>query len=274
MRVAAVQMVASDGEADNLCQAATLIQAAAEGGARLVVLPEYFAYYGCDSLQFQQQVERESSPQGPARSFLAEQAQKHRIWLLGGTLPIVGAGDRRPFAASLLVEPNGEVVARYNKMHLFDVDIDEGSASSPRIYCESDRYRPGSDVVVADTPFARLGMSVCYDIRFPELYRQLARKGAEVLLVPSAFTASTGEAHWELLLRARAVENQCYVIGANMGDRQNRKMPTWGGSMIVDPWGRVLDRCDAGKGLAIAELDFLQLETLRKKMPVLEHIRL
>ncbi len=274
MRVAALQMVASEGAADNLRQAAELIDRAVEEGAGLVVLPEYFAYYGCELLSFEQQVASEATPQGTARRFLAEQAKRHGIWLLGGTLPIIGAGDKRPFATSLLVSPEGKVAASYNKMHLFDVDVDETDGAGDRAYRESDSYRPGDDIVVAETPIARLGMSVCYDVRFPELYRDMSRQGAEIMLVPAAFTARTGEAHWELLLRARAVENLCYVVGANMGDRQNKKMPTWGNSMIVDPWGDVLASCEGGQGLAIAELDLSRLQRLRKRMPVLEHRRL
>ena len=273
MKISAVQMVSAGRLEGNLQQAETLIAQAVNDGAQLIVLPEYFAYYGCGGGRgkLAERGRSESEADGPARSFLADQARKHHIWLVGGTLPVLESQneDSRPYSASFVFDDSGKEVARYNKLHLFDMDVDDASGS----YRESRDYRPGNETAVVDSPIGKLGLSVCYDLRFPELYRALSAQGVEILLVPSAFTSVTGEAHWELLLRARAVENLCYVIGTNMGDRHHPRKPTWGGSAIIDPWGRVLDRLDDGEGVITADIDIEWLRTLRQKMPVLEHRR-
>lgn len=266
--IAAVQMTSGGDLETNLQQAAKLVDQAVVKGAKLVVLPEYFAYHGCREVE--QIARAERNPDGPARRFIAEQACLHGIWLVGGTIPVAEENERRAAASCFVVNERGEEVACYRKMHLFDVDVDDARGS----YRESDDYRHGDDPVVVDTPFGRLGLTVCYDLRFPELYRYLAEQGAEILLVPSAFTSATGEPHWELLLRARAVENLCYVVGANMGDRYHEKRPTWGGSAIIDPWGRVMASLADGPGVVVADIDLDYLKVLRKKMPVLEHRRL
>src|SRR5690606_7736624 len=201
MKAAVIQIRGDQGLDGNLVACARWLAEAAAAGARLAVLPENFAYYGCRELAAAGRAE--AAPDGPARRFLATEARRHGLWILGGTLPIAAADDPRPFAASLLVSPAGEALARYDKIHLFDVDVAEPGGR----YREAADYRPGDRVVVADTPVSRLGLSVCYDLRFPELYREQSRQGAEILAAPSAFTAATGRAHWELLLRARAVEN-------------------------------------------------------------------
>ena len=266
--VAAIQMTSGGNLESNLQQAAELIEEAVARGAQLLVLPEYFAYHGCRELDQIAVAERDHT--GPARRFPAEQARRHGIWLVGGTIPVAVAEDSRPAACCFVVDDRGEEVACYRKIHLFDVEVGDAKGS----YRESDDYCHGAEPVVLDTPFGRLGLTVCYDLRFPELYRQLAAQGAEILLVPSAFTAATGEAHWELLLRARAVENLCYVVGADMGDRYHEKRPTWGGSCIVDPWGRVLADMADGPGVVTAEINLKYLKKLRQKMPVHEHRRL
>lgn len=268
MKAAVVQTRGDKGLEGNLAACAHWLQLASEAGATLVVLPENFAYYGCRELP--RAAADESTPDGPVRQFLASQACKHGVWLLGGTIPVADTLDEKPFAASLLVSPQGEEVARYNKIHLFDVDVAETGKS----YRESDDYRHGTDVVVAPTPLGNLGLSVCYDLRFPELYREMAARGAEILAAPSAFTAATGKVHWELLLRARAVENLCYVVAANLADRNHPNKATWGGSAIVDPWGTVLASLDDEEGFAIADIDLERLHTLRRQMPVLSHRRL
>ena len=273
-RVAAIQMRGRGSLRQRLARAARLIDTAAGRGAGLLVLPENFAYFGASSQQLAAAAQAERDAGGPARALLAECARRHRVWILGGTLPLTsglrGDTDPKPFAAALLYDDQGEEVARYHKIHLFDVVV----RASGRRYCESDSFRRGAEPVVVHTPFGKLGISVCYDLRFPELYRGYAAHGAELIAVPSAFTATTGAAHWQLLLRARAVENQCHVIGANMGDREHPKRPTWGGSAIVDPWGEVLAELEDGDGVIVADLDLERRARLRGDMPVLDHRRL
>ncbi len=172
--------------------------------------------------------------------------------------------------ACLVFDPRGEMVARYDKMHLFDVQVDDRQAQ----YSESRSFEPGSRIVCVDAPVGRIGLSICYDLRFPELYRKLLEQGAEILTVPSAFTKVTGEAHWEVLLRARAIENQCFVLAANQGGVHNATRETWGHSMIVDPWGRVLARVESGEGVAVADIDLSALHALRSRMPIQSHRRL
>lgn len=277
MKAAVIQIRGDQGLAGNLESAAHWLEQAAAAGATLAALPEAFAYYGYrtggDSNGERDLAvagREEATPAGPARRFLAEQAQRLGLWLLGGTLPVADGDSPRPYATSLLISPEGKEVARYDKIHLFDVDVPETGKS----YRESDDYRPGGRVVTAGTPLGRLGLSVCYDLRFPELYRALADDGAEIFTAPSAFTASTGRAHWELLLRTRAVENLCYVLAPNMGHRDHPRRPTWGGSAIVDPWGEILASLDDGEGFAIAEIDLAHLRELRARMPVHRHRRL
>ncbi len=268
MKAAVVQIRGDQGFDGNLAAAAHWLSEAAAAGAVLAVLPENFAYYGDRDLAAAGRAE--ATAQGPARRFLADQARRHNLWLLGGTVPLSDGGPDKPWAASLLLNPQGEEVARYDKVHLFDVEVPETGKS----YRESDDYRHGAGVVVADTAIGKLGLSVCYDLRFPELYRALADAGAEIFAAPSAFTAATGKAHWELLLRARAVENLCYMLAPNLGHRDHPRRPTWGGSAIVDPWGKVLASLDDGEGYAIAEIDLARLRELRERMPVHRHRRL
>lgn len=267
-RVAAIQLKAFGTPEENLAVARDYIAGAAQAGARLVVLPEHFVYYNEEDLTAV--AEQELDIYGPARSFFAEQARSHGIWLVAGTLPLFEAGDTsKPFAASLLYDPQGRELARYNKVHLFDVLVQ----ATGRRYYESDRYQPGDQPVSASSGVGHIGMSVCYDLRFPEYYRLLVAQGAEILVAPSAFTAATGEAHWRLLLQARAVENLCYVIGANLCDRDHPGKPTWGGSAIIDPWGEVLASMDDEEGFIVANIDRQRLRDLRDSMPVLDHRR-
>jgi nitrilase len=266
-KVAAIQMTSGGDLDSNLSQAKALIEAAVKQGAQLLVLPEYFAYHGCRDIASIAEQEQLSS--GPARLFLAEQARCHQVWLVGGTIPVALPDNTGIAASCFVVNDQGDEVACYQKMHLFDVEVADAQGS----YRESDTYCHGNEPVVVDTPFGKLGLSVCYDLRFPELYRYLSDLGAELIVVPSAFTAATGEVHWQLLLKARAVENLSYVIGANMGDRFHPKRPTWGGSAIIDPWGQVLGSLDDGAGVVVADIDLDYLKTLRQKMPVHEHRR-
>jgi len=253
--------------AANLTQASELIEQAVNQGAQLLVLPEYFAYQGCGDVSVIAQQERCAT--GPARQFLAEQALRHKIWIVGGTIPVATPHDKRAAASCFVVNDEGREVACYQKIHLFDVQVDDARGS----YRESEDYCHGNEPVVVETPFGKLGLTVCYDLRFPELYRYLGDQGAEIIVVPSAFTAKTGEAHWQLLLRARAVENLCYVVGANMGDRFHPKRPTWGGSSIIDPWGNIQAELNDGPGVIVADIDLNYLKKLRQNMPVYEHRR-
>ena len=269
-RLAALQMASgasSNSLEANLTQARALIEQAVDQGAQLLVLPEYFAYQGCGDVSVIAQ--RERCTTGPARQFLAEQAIRHKIWIVGGTIPVATSHDERAAASCFVVNDEGREVACYQKVHLFDVQVDDARGS----YRESEDYCHGDKPVVVETPFGKLGLTVCYDLRFPELYRYLGDQGAELIVVPSAFTAKTGEAHWQLLLRARAVENLCYVVGANMGDRFHPKRPTWGGSAIIDPWGNIQGELDDGPGVIVADIDLNYLKKLRQKMPVYEHRR-
>jgi deaminated glutathione amidase len=234
----------------------------------VAVLPENFAFMGAherDKLAV-----AEPDGRGPIQDFLAATARELKLWLVAGTVPLKAHEAQRVAAACLAFDASGARVARYDKIHLFDVDVPEGGT-----YRESASIAPGPLVaVVVDTPAGRLGLSVCYDLRFPELIRQLAARGAEILAVPSAFTERTGAAHWEVLLRARAIENLCYVVapgqfGAHPGGRR-----TWGHSLVVDPWGRVLAQQPAGEGAVVAELPREPLIELRRGFPVLEHRRL
>ncbi len=268
-RVAAIQMVSTASVEENLQSAASLIRLAAADRAEFMVLPENFPLMGMheqDKLAIM-----ESYGQGPIQTFLGDQASQHRIWLMGGTIPIKGVAPNRVRAACLLYNPAGECVARYDKIHLFDVAVDNQHQET---YCESNTIEAGNELTVAVTPFGNVGMSVCYDLRFPELYRNLHRQDVNIITVPSAFTATTGRAHWESLLRARAVENLCYVIAPNQGGMHINQRETWGHSMIMSPWGEILAQVESGPGVAVAEIDMHALNTLRNNFPVLKHRRL
>ncbi|MEX1197698.1 MAG: carbon-nitrogen hydrolase family protein [Pseudohongiellaceae bacterium] len=272
--IAAVQMVSVADVAANLRAAEDLIARAVEQQASLVALPENFAVL--DSGPMREFGERWGDDGGPLQQFLAGQARRHGIWLLGGTIPLITRPqddslleDGRVRPASLLYDPAGQCRARYDKIHLFDVDVDDAQAS----YRESDSFEPGDQAVVADTPFGGLGLTVCYDLRFPGLYRVLSGLGAELVTVPSAFTRVTGEAHWESLIRARAIENQVYVLAPGQGGQHNAKRTTWGHSMIVDPWGTVLACHEDGEGVAVARIDPDMPGRLRSAMPVARHHR-
>jgi len=278
-RVAAVQMVSTADIHENLAAAARLIAEAADKGASLVVLPENFAVLdgGPQSLFAEQEGDYGALLQG----FVSALAKQHGIFLVAGTLPLITRparageaperlGDGRVRPASLVFNPQGEIIARYDKMHLFDVEVSDRQAR----YAESDSFEPGDQVVAVDTSVARIGLTICYDLRFPELYRRLFNDRVELITVPSAFTRVTGEAHWEVLLRARAIENQCYVIGAGQGGVHNEKRETFGHSIIIDPWGRILDMLGTGEGVAVSDIDLDYLHELRRKMPVFSHRRL
>ena len=260
-RVAAVQLASGPNVTANLNEAKRLIAMAVKQGAKLVALPEYFAIMG---MQDTDKVKvREEEGKGPIQQFLAETAKKHQIWLVGGSVPLVSSEAGRVRNSCLVYDDKGKLVARYDKIHLFGFEMGK------EYYSEQRTIEPGSDVKVIDTPFGRLGLSICYDLRFPELYR--AMKDVDIILVPSAFTETTGKAHWETLIRARAIENLAYVIAPAQGGYHLNGRETHGDSMIVDPWGVVLDRLPRGSGVVVAGINPEYLQRLRKSLPALAH---
>ena len=265
MNVAAIQMTSGPDVAGNLQQARELIAAAVGAGARLVALPENFSFMGLKDVD--KRAVAESADGGPVQEFLAETAARLKVWIVGGTLPLRAGADGRVAAASLVFDADGGRAARYDKIHLFDVDI-PGRAES---YRESAHVAPGRAAQLIDTPVGRLGLSVCYDVRFPELYRYLSAAGAQILVVPSAFTSPTGRAHWETLLRARAIENLCYVMAPAQSGFHPSGRETCGDSMVVDFWGRILKRVPRGTGYAIADIDLALQSQVRESFPALAH---
>jgi nitrilase len=267
-KVAAIQMTSSHIVADNLAAAGNLLREAKDLGCDIACLPENFSFIGlrdADKLQV-----AEPAGSGPVQSFLSATARELKMWILGGTIVIRGDTDRRVANASLLIDAAGKRVARYDKIHLFDVTI----PGRDEQYRESTHVTPGRDVVVADTPVGKLGLSVCYDMRFPELYRELVSQGAEWLAMPAAFTVPTGRAHWETLLRARAIENLCYVVAPAQTGTHTSGRETYGDSLIVDYWGQVMSRLTKGPGVITAEVDLAKEAETRARFPALDNRQL
>ncbi|MCZ6463603.1 MAG: carbon-nitrogen hydrolase family protein [Proteobacteria bacterium] len=267
MRVGVVQMTSSDDLAANLKAATELVESAAAQGAELVALPENFAYLRREGLRFP----CAQGFDGEIVSVLSGLAREHGIWLLGGTFPEAIPGDERVYNTSPLVSPTGRIAAHYRKMHLFDVDL---AAEGGGDYRESDTVAPGEEVVVADTPFGPLGLSICYDLRFPELYRQMADRGARWITVPSAFTPHTGRDHWEVLLRARAIENQAFVLAPAQCGRHGPDRASYGRSLILDPWGLVLAQATDRPGVIVADCRPEDQDRIRRSVPALSHRKL
>lgn len=274
LRAAVAQMCSGPDLQANLAQAEQLMAEARAVGADLLLLPENFAVFGRKDLPL---LAEPAEGVGVIGEFLANAARRYQLWLVAGTAPYAAAAsDGTPAAVGKVYpgcsvwNPEGELVARYDKCHLFDVDVGDTVGR----YRESDTFAPGDRPVVVTTPWCKVGLSICYDLRFPEYFRQLAQLGASLLTVPSAFTYRTGEAHWEVLLRARAIENQCFVLAANQGGQHDAKRHTWGHSCLIDPWGKVLAcRTEEGPGLVVADLDFAALREIRRQMPVFQHRR-
>lgn len=260
--VAAIQMVSGTSLEANIGRASELIAEAAERGARLILLPEYFCFMGqhdADKLSIQ-----EKPGSGPIQDFLAETARKHGIWLLGGTLPLQSEDTDRIYNTMLVFDPQGRQAARYDKIHLF------GFRKGDESYDEAVSIRPGTNAAqVFDAGFGRVGLSICYDLRFPELYRAMG--DVALMVVPAAFTYTTGSAHWEILLRARAIENQCYVLAAAQGGKHQNGRRTWGHSMIVDPWGDVISSLPEGEGCVSGNIDLARMVKVRQSLPALSH---
>ncbi|MCD6039298.1 MAG: 2-oxoglutaramate amidase [Gammaproteobacteria bacterium] len=258
-------MCSSDILAENLKNAAQFIEEAANHGAKLIVLPEMFALMRVDSSD-EINIKKKVNP-SEIQVFLSEQSQKYKVWIVGGTLPLVNDASNKMRATSLVYDDRGSIVARYDKIHLFDVKI-----SDTEIYQESKTIEAGKEVVIVQTPFGKLGLSVCYDIRFPELFRCLVNKGAEIIIIPAAFTVETGQAHWELLARSRAIENLCYIVGACQGGMHSNGRKTYGHSIIVEPWGSVIaQKIDDVPGIIYATIDLDYQQKLRKSFAVLQH---
>ncbi len=271
---AAIQMVSGDDLAQNLTAAERLIEQAAKQGARLVVLPENFALFS--TLRSVELGQLEISAQGKVRKFLSECAKKYGVWIVGGSLP-VASGEfntelniEKVFSACFVLDNAGREVDRYNKIHLFDAQVKDNQHA----YRESDAIAPGRHITVVDTPFGRLGVAVCYDLRFPELFRLMFQQGVDLIAVPAAFTQVTGDAHWVPLLRARAIENQVTIIGANQGGVHNSKRETYGHSMIVNSWGEVIAQLEKGAGVVCGEIEPSEQQKGKAKLAIAQHQRL
>jgi nitrilase len=260
-KVAAIQMASGPNVTGNLNEARRLIAKAAEQGARLVVLPEFFAIMGMSEQD--KVVAREQPGQGPIQSFLSETARRHKVWLVGGSIPLAASAPDKVLNSCLMFDDRGEQVARYDKIHLFSLELGNER------YDEAKTIEPGNQVVVVDSPFGRIGLAVCYDLRFPELFR--AMQDVDIIVLPAAFTETTGKMHWEVLVRARAVENLAYVIAAAQGGYHVSGRETHGNSMVVGPWGSVLDRLPRGSGVVIAEVNPSYQASLRASLPALGH---
>jgi predicted amidohydrolase len=263
--VASLQLTSSGDKTQNLETAHRLVRRAARLGASLVALPENFAWMGPEA-------EREHAAEtleGPTLGSLSALARELGLTLLAGSLLERGAPGGLLYNTSVLLGPSGEHLGVYRKLHLFDVSLGDGPS-----YRESSHVAPGTEVVVAGTALGKVGLSICYDLRFPELYRALSALGAEVLTVPAAFTLATGKDHWEVLLRARAIENQCYVVAPAQQGRHSRDRQTWGHAMVIDPWGLVTARCSEGEGVALAPIDLALLHRIRRDLPALSHRRM
>ncbi len=268
-KVAAVQMASGPNVDANLHAADRLIAQAARAGAELIVLPENFAIMGIT--EEDKVAVREVEGNGPIQKFLSEQARQHDVWLVGGTVPLECPDPKKIYAACMVYDNKGNRVERYDKIHLFDVDLVDTGES----YNESETIEYGdSGIKVVDSPFGKIGLAVCYDLRFPELFRGLLDLGAEIVALPAAFTAATGQAHWESLLRARAIENVVYVIASAQGGYHVNGRATFGDSMVVDPWGTILSRIKHGSGIATADISLQYLQSRRKTFPCIQHRRL
>jgi predicted amidohydrolase len=267
-KVAAIQMTSGHVVEDNLAAAAELLREAKDLGADIACLPENFSFIGlkdADKLKV-----AEADGEGPIQDFLRDTARRLGLWILGGTTVIKGDSAARVANASLLIDANGKRVARYDKIHLFDVAI----PGRDEQYLESTHVMPGREAVIADTPVGKLGLSVCYDMRFPELYRDLVARGAEWLAMPAAFTVPTGRAHWETLLRARAIENLCYVVAPAQSGTHTSGRETYGDTLIADYWGQVLARLAKGSGVITADIDLAKQAETRARFPALDNRRL
>lgn len=261
VKIAGIQMASGPIVSANLSEAERLIKIAADQGAKLIVLPEYFAIMGIKDTDKVKASEKEGS--GPIQQFLSSTAKKRDVWIVAGSVPLQSDNKDKIYNACMVYDNKGKLVARYNKIHLFGLNLGNEK------YHEEATIVPGNQVVTVDSPFGKIGLSICYDLRFPELYRAMGE--VDLILVPAAFTETTGKAHWETLVRARAIENLCYVLAPAQGGYHASGRETHGDSMIVDPWGVVLDRLPRGSGVVIASMNLDYQASLRKSLPALQH---
>jgi predicted amidohydrolase len=264
MKVAAIQMVSSPSPEENMIVAARLLRQAKEAGAELLVLPEYWSIMGLRDTD--KAACAEEFGNGPLQQFLSQQARQLGVILVGGTIPLKSDHEAKIFNACLVFGKDGELLTRYDKIHLF------GFSNGEESYQESNTITPGADVVHFPSAIGEVGLGICYDLRFPELFRSMGQCG--LMILPAAFTHVTGQAHWEVLLRARAIENQCYVLASAQGGLHQNGRRTWGHSMLIDPWGKILDCVVEGEGFCIGEIDSSQMEKIRTNLPALKHRKL
>lgn len=269
-KIAAIQMNSGMDLSQNLALARTLLKEASDKGATLAVLPEMFPLLGSGcSFTSKKLLIKEKEGSGQIQRFLSEQARELGIWIIGGTIPLESNDQNKTYASCLVFNNKGTQVARYDKIHLFDVTL-----SPSESYRESDTTMPGDKIVVVDTPLGRIGLSVCYDIRFPELYRALFNLGADIIVIPSAFTLQTGKEHWEILARARAIENFSYVVCSAQWGKHGDSRETYGNTLIVAPSGQIIAHLEEGNGVVLSEIDSELIKAQRKRMPVKDHQRI
>lgn len=268
MKVAAVQMASGSSLTGNMLEAERLIGQAVEQGAQLVVLPENFGMICAEPQEIVAYAEKPG--EGPLQDFMRQQASRHQIYLVGGSIPMIASVENKVRNTLWVYGPDGGEVARYDKIHLFDVTL----PCKDEQYTESVFIEPGNEIRLIEAGGIRIGLAICYDLRFPELFRQLAAKGADVIVLPAAFTAETGKAHWHTLLKARAIENLSYVVASAQGGFHVNGRETYGHSLVADPWGNILAEVEQGPGVAVAEIKPAQQQQIRERFPVLQHIRI
>lgn len=266
-KLAAVQITTGPDIEKNLAAIAEQIQIAAQQGANIVALPEVFACY--DSQQYLVLGEQEMTPQGRLRSQMSAWAKNNGVYLIGGTIPVLESEASKVYPRCYFYSDQGEELGFYDKIHLFDVDINDAQGR----YRESDMFLSGDEIKVFPTPYGNVGLTVCYDLRFPYLYDRLRKAGADIISVVAAFTATTGKAHWQALLQARAIEQQCYILASNQWGQHDEKRQTFGHSMVISPWGEVLNQLPTGQGIASAEIDLAEVKRIRSIMPIANHQR-
>ncbi|MDW6018156.1 carbon-nitrogen hydrolase family protein [Vibrio plantisponsor] len=267
-RIGLIQMTSSSDVNENLTYIEQQTTLLAKQGAKWVVTPENAVVFG-NKENYHNSAEELGD--GPVQERISRLATEQQVWILIGSMPIrrTSAENQGVTTTSVLFNPQGQIVAHYDKLHMFDVDVADGH----KRYRESETFTPGNDIVVAETPFAKLGLSICYDVRFPNLYAELRRLGAQILLVPAAFTAVTGKAHWEVLLRARAIESQCWVIAVGQGGHHACGRETWGHSMVISPWGEIIASLDQDAASLVVDIELEQIESVRAAMPISAHTR-
>lgn len=265
--LAAVQITAGSNIESNLRSVEQQLLNAVNAGANIIALPEVFACF--DSEQYLALGDQERSPQGRLRSLMAKWAKEHQVYLIGGTIPVLEPSLNKVFPRCYFYSDEGEELGYYDKIHLFDVDVDDAQGR----YQESDKFLSGSEIKVFPTRYGNIGLAVCYDLRFPYMFDLLRKAGADIISVVAAFTEATGSAHWQPLLQARAIEQQCYILASNQWGQHDQKRRTYGHSMVISPWGAILEELPEGEGIVCADIDLAEVERIRREMPVINHQR-